>query len=174
MNRPANPVILLAFVSASAAFLISMPAQTAAPQPTPGQLPQYHSVWDGIYTESQAERGEALYHHECAGCHGDKLTGKESENVPALTGKDFQEDWNGDTVGGLFKQILRKMPQDDPGTLTPQQTADLVAFLLNFNKFPAGKTELPAKTEVLDEIRLDMKTKDQKKSSGRAHPCGWI
>ncbi|HKD15679.1 MAG TPA: hypothetical protein VKE71_14185, partial [Candidatus Angelobacter sp.] len=66
---------------------------------------------------------------------GDQLTGKESENSPALTGKTFEDQWNGRTVGDLFRKILRKMPQDDPGRLTPQESADLVAFLLRFNKF---------------------------------------
>jgi S-disulfanyl-L-cysteine oxidoreductase SoxD len=163
MNRPIVPVILLTVVSASAAFLISIEAQTAVPQLTPGQPPQYHSVWDGIYTESQAGRGEALYHHECAGCHGDKLmgAGKDSEDAPALTGQEFQEEWKGRTVNDLFKKILRKMPQDDPGTLTPEQTADLLAFLLSFNKFPAGKTELPPDEKALKGIHFDGKTPGQ-------------
>src|SRR5438876_3128832 len=36
------------------------------------------SVWDGVYTEEQAKRGESIYRKECAVCHGDMLTGGES------------------------------------------------------------------------------------------------
>jgi S-disulfanyl-L-cysteine oxidoreductase SoxD len=171
MNRPSTPLIFtapvlaLAFVFTLPAFLISIRAQTAGPQPTPAQNPQSHSVWDGIYTEGQAARGESLYHHQCSGCHGDKLLGKEkgNEDAPGLTGEDFQKDWSGNTVADLFKKILRKMPDDDPGSLTPQQTADLVAFLLSFNKYPTGKTELPPDAEALAGIRFDVKAPEQKK-----------
>ena len=73
-----------------------------------GQARAYHSVWEGVYTEKQAQRGEALYHEVCSSCHGDKLTGKESENAPALTGEKFETEWKGRTVGDLFRKILRK------------------------------------------------------------------
>lgn len=128
-----------------------------------------HSVWEGIYTEKQAQRGEALFHDKCSSCHGDKLTGKESDNVPPLTGAGFMEEWNGRTVGDLFKKIIRKMPDDDPGTLTPQQTADLVAFLLSFNKFPTGKSEVPADAAPLASVRFESKKPEQKLGSGKSN-----
>jgi cytochrome c len=156
--------IALAFtllgVAMLGAFFVALHGQTTSPTPAPPQLPQLHSIWDGVYTEKQAQRGQALYDHLCSACHGEKLTGKASEDMPALTGRDFEVDWNGRSVGDLFKQILRKMPQDDPGTLTPQQTADLVAYLLSFNKFPAGKTDLPADTAALASIRYETKKPD--------------
>src|SRR5215813_11724735 len=105
-------------------------------------------------------------------CHGDQLTGKESENSPALTGKTFEDQWNGRTVGDLFRKILRKMPQDDPGRLTPQESADLVAFLLRFNKFPSGKTELPPDNEPLAAIHFEARKPDQKKIALRSTYCG--
>jgi cytochrome c len=149
------------------AFLVRLRGQTANPQASPTPPPGNHSVWDGVYTEKQAERGEAFFHHTCSSCHGDKLTGKESESAPALTGKGFMDEWDGRTVGDLFKKILRKMPQDDPGTLTPQQSADLVAFLLSFNKFPAGKTELPPENEPLAAIWFEAKKPEQKNGFSR-------
>ena len=126
-------------------------------------------MWDGVYTDKQAERGGRLFRSECSSCHGDQLAGKESENTPALTGKDFETQWSGRTVGDLFRKILRKMPQDDPGRLTPQEGADLVAFLLNFNKFPAGKTELPPQPEPLAAIHFDEKKPDQKRLDFTRH-----
>jgi len=165
MNRAGTSIFIL--IAALAAMLCAMlaagRAQSASLSPTPAQLPESRSVWDGVYTEKQAARGENLYRHECSSCHGEQLTGKESENAPALTGKDFESQWSGRTVGDMFRKILRKMPQDDPGTLTPQEGADLVAFLLSFNKFPAGKTELPPDAEALATIRFEAKKSDQKK-----------
>lgn len=113
------------------------------------------SVWDGVYTEEQAKRGEAVYHKECAACHGDMLTGGES--APPLTGGAFQSNWNGLTLGDLFERIRKTMPQTKPGSLTRQQNADVLAFMLSINKFPAGKTELYRQAEMLKEIRFETK-----------------
>ncbi len=111
------------------------------------------SVWDGVYTEEQAKRGEPLYQKECAACHGDTLAGGES--APTLTGGAFLANWNGYTVGDLFDRIRKTMPQSAPGRLTRQQDADILAFMLSANKFPAGKTELYRQSEMLKEIRFE-------------------
>lgn len=169
MYKPNNTLLSsIVIVAVLGFFAVILRAQTANPQSMQAQPQESRSVWDGIYTEKQAQRGEALFHKQCSSCHGDKLTGEadqEKDAAPALTGRAFQEGWNGRSLGDLFKKILRKMPQDDPGTLTPQQTADLVAFILSFNKFPAGEMELPAESEPWAAIRLDMK-KPEPKSSG--------
>jgi cytochrome c len=111
------------------------------------------SVWEGVYTEDQAKRGEPIYRKECAACHGDMLTGGES--APPLTGGAFQANWNGLTMGDLFDRIRKTMPQSNPGRLTRQQDADILAFMLSVNKFPSGKTELYRQSEMLKEIRFE-------------------
>ena len=111
------------------------------------------SVWDGVYTEDQAKRGEEIYRKECAACHGAMLTGGES--APPLTGGAFLANWNGLTMGDLFDRIRKTMPQTNPGRLTRQQDADILAFMLSVNKFPAGKTELYRQSEMLKEIRFE-------------------
>ncbi len=111
------------------------------------------SVWDGVYTEDQAKRGETIYQKECAACHGAVLTGGES--APPLTGGPFLANWNGLTMGDLFDRIRKTMPQSNPGRLTRQQDADILAFMLSVNKFPAGKTELYRQSEMLKEIRFE-------------------
>jgi cytochrome c len=111
------------------------------------------SVWDGVYTEEQAKRGEPIYRKECAACHGDMLTGGESS--PPLTGGAFLANWNGLTMGDLFDRIRKTMPQSAPGRLTRQQDADILAFILSANKFPSGKAELYRQSEMLKEIRFE-------------------
>lgn len=113
------------------------------------------SVWDGVYTEEQAKRGETVYKKECGACHGEMLTGGES--APPLTGGSFQANWNGLTLGDLFDRIRKTMPQSKPGSLTRQQGSDVLAFMLSMNKFPAGKTELYRQSEMLKEIRFETK-----------------
>lgn len=161
--KTAKPIraFLFAVVAMLGAFIVALHAQTSTPAPAPPQMPQLHSVWDGVYTDTQAQRGQALYQKLCSTCHGDKLVGKADEDTPALTGHDFEVHWNGRTVADLFKQIVRKMPQDDPGSLTPPQAADLAAFILSFNKFPAGGTDLPANNASLAAIRVLVKKPEQ-------------
>ncbi len=118
------------------------------------------SVWDGVYTQEQAERGHSLYSQYCAECHGDTLGG--GEIAPPLAGGDFLSNWNGLTVGDLFERIRRSMPKDDPGRLSRQQKADILTYIFNFNKFPAGKTELAHDTELLNQIRIEAAKPDPK------------
>jgi mono/diheme cytochrome c family protein len=107
----------------------------------------------GVYTTEQASRGAALYQSKCSTCHGADLAGDGTS--PALAGPDFTSNWTGQPLAALFDKIHTSMPADQPGTLTEQQTADLIAFLLRSNKFPAGQTELPAVSDRLKQILFD-------------------
>jgi mono/diheme cytochrome c family protein len=107
----------------------------------------------GVYTTQQASRGAELYQSKCSTCHGTELAG--DGTAPPLAGPAFATHWAGQPVASLFDMIHLAMPSDQPGTLTGQQTADLIAFLLSSNKFPAGQTELPAVTDHLQEILID-------------------
>jgi len=118
-----------------------------------GQQQPSRSVWDGVYTEEQSKRGEALYGASCAKCHGDTLTGGEA--APPLTGGEFLANWNGLTVGDLFERIRISMPADRPGALSSAQNADILAHMLRMNQFPAGKTELERQAEILKQIRFE-------------------
>ena len=112
---------------------------------------QERTVWDGIYTDEQATRGEALYGEHCVRCHGATLQGN-GEGAKSLTDATFKSTWNGISMGALFDRVRLSMPQDKPGSLTRQQVADLLAFILRANKFPAGKDELDRQTDLLNAI----------------------
>ena len=111
------------------------------------------SVWDGVYSDPQAAHGAALYQTACASCHGDKLQGK--GQTPALTGSGFVMNWSGMTLGDLFDKMQTSMPADKPGSLSRQQNASLIAYLLNANKFPSGANELSSDAERLRQIRFE-------------------
>jgi cytochrome c len=133
---------------------ISMTTAFGGPTKAAGKTPEPRSVWDGVYTEEQARRGEPLYYHDCSSCHGEKLQG--DDNSPALTGTDFVTDWNGLTLGKLFDKIRLTMPRDGPSQVSNPEKADILAYILSINKFPAGKTELQ-QGDALKEIRFEAK-----------------
>jgi S-disulfanyl-L-cysteine oxidoreductase SoxD len=131
----------------------AMPAAAISVARQAAPSSELRSIWEGVYTEEQAKRGEAVYRKECASCHGDTLVG--GGGAAPLTGGTFLSNWNGLTLGDLFDRIRKTMPQGTPGKLTKQQNADVLAYLLSFNKFPRGKTELSRQTEFLKEIRFE-------------------
>jgi mono/diheme cytochrome c family protein len=112
------------------------------------------SVWDGVYTPEQAVRGKETYVIFCAGCHADDLAGTNSgdSGAPPLKGDSFMR---GSTVGALHEKIRKTMPQDAPGTLREADVADVVAYILEENGFPAGTTPLSSNPSDSDRIRID-------------------
>lgn len=138
------------FVLAGAVFVAALSYQVAqAEQETT------RTVWDGVFTAEQAKRGNETYKTVCSECHGGDLMG--DGFAPALTGADFQGNWNDLTVGDLFERVRISMPPSGPSAVTPEQKADIVAHILDYNKYPAGKTELEPKTEALKLIKIEMK-----------------
>jgi mono/diheme cytochrome c family protein len=108
------------------------------------------TVWDGVYTLGQATRG-ALKSGLCVECHGDGFVGGPA---PELANADFLARWEGRSVGDLFDLIRLTMPDNDPGALSREEYADLVAYILAVNKFPAGSAEISTSLAPLQQIRI--------------------
>jgi cytochrome c5 len=110
----------------------------------------------GVYSAEQASEGAQVYARRCAMCHGARLEG--TVETPELVGK-FVADWADRPLVNLYDYLARAMPQNAPGTLTPQDNARLLAFLLQANGAPAGKASLPADPAVLRRLNLDPVTR---------------
>ena len=93
----------------------------------------------GVYSAAQAARGEQIYRAQCGNCHGAAMDGAVG---PPLAGQDFLANWSGRLLAELAGQIQKTMPFDQPGSLSRLQTADLVAYMLQVGKFPAGPADL--------------------------------
>ena len=109
-------------------------------------------TWDGVYTDAQAERGSVQFQQHCGRCHGANLAG--TFETPPLVGR-FKPYWSGATVDVLFDYVATAMPLDRPGSLNRAANADILAFILKANGFPAGAKELSARAEDLKTIRFD-------------------
>ena len=108
------------------------------------------TIWDGVYTDEQASRGERTYEQECASCHLDDLMG--DGIAPALVGSSFFFRWSDLSVSDMYVAIRTTMPQGAPASLSPSGYADISAYMLQMNKVPAGDAELPSDTDDLEEI----------------------
>lgn len=128
--------------------LLGLAALVATTAITHAQTPR--TVQDGVYTAAQAARGVALYGQQCASCHGASLQGV---SAPPLQGDLFINGWQSEPLSVLVAKVQKTMPADAPGKLTAQQTADLVAHILNRNGFPAGSVELVATEAATTAIR---------------------
>jgi mono/diheme cytochrome c family protein len=110
------------------------------------------SIWDGVYTEDQAARGNTQFQQHCGRCHGANLAG--TFETPPLVGR-FIPYWAGTTLDVLFDYVSTAMPLDHPGSLGPGANADIIAFILKTNGFPAGMKELSAASEEQKAITFD-------------------
>jgi mono/diheme cytochrome c family protein len=108
------------------------------------------TTWSGIYSQEQATKGQGLYNDKCAKCHGPDGSGGDA---PSLVGSEFAADWDGLTVNQLFDRTRTSMPQDNPQSLSREETATLLAFIFSKNGFPAGTTDLSDRSEMLGTIK---------------------
>jgi mono/diheme cytochrome c family protein len=103
---------------------------------------QPRTVWDGVYTAAQAERGQAVFSASCLRCHGSLVDG-----VPRrFTGDKFWASWGEDSLGSLFGYLRQSMPNDAPGSLPVAAYTDLLAYLVSVNGAPAGAADLTVET----------------------------
>lgn len=117
---------LTALCAACAGSPVPAEPPATAPSSSTASAPPDGSA--GIYREAQADRGRALFRDRCAECH------YSSE----MRGTQFQFAWERRTVGDLYEHLVATMPEDDPGSLAPEEYVDVVAYILRLNGFPAG------------------------------------
>jgi len=135
--------VAAAFVGASALTAFARRASVAQPS---------HTVWDSVYTAAQALHGDSLYKVTCVKCHGATLSGGD-EGSP-LVGSAFLGNWRDLTLDQLFDKIRTSMPPDNPKSIATRDVADLVAYLLAQNQFPAGVKVLTDSLDQLKDIKI--------------------
>ena len=111
------------------------------------------TVWDGIYTIEQAERGQGLVDEYCAVCHGKNLLG--SQGAPAIAGVELLYLWDGRTLGELMENMRTTMPPGQAGALADQEYADVLATMLQHSGFPTGvQFELSYNPEEIEHVMI--------------------
>ena len=138
-------------ITSSVLFILASALVAVAYTSVGAQLPA--SVLAGVYTDAQAKRGEKVYGDNCVTCHGSKLQGTDTAG-PTLSGPDFVNGWKDMTVAALLAKISGDMPSNAPGSLKPEEYADVLSFVLSANKYPAGKTEMPTDPSALKGVKM--------------------
>jgi cytochrome c5 len=123
-------------------ILFGLPSQSLISQPA-------ITIWDGVYTQSQAKRGEILYNDACASCHGLSMEG--GGMTPAITGGRFFWGYDGLPLEVLYTRIRQTMPPGETELLSRVDTADILAYILRLNDLPSGGREVPYRSV---ELRL--------------------
>ena len=142
ISRRVRATIL--FNSALAVSLSGQPASGASTQG--GAL----SVWDGVYTAAQADRGRTVYAAHCSRCHGEAADSAEHP----LSGERFADHWEARTLADLFRRVAAMPPGASAEAVATADRRDAMAYVLRLNGFPEGSAELPADEEGLAAIRI--------------------
>ena len=108
------------------------------------------STLSGVYTAEQAARGKDVYAGNCRSCHSPQ----------SHTGETFAVWWQGKQLSDLFTFVSTRMPKNDPGSLSLEDAADVVAYLLQMNAMPVGKNELYPDADSLTKFRIETKAPD--------------
>ena len=102
------------------------------------------TIVDRVYSVAQAERGEVRFKTSCGSCHTPSSFG----------GGLFAERWDGQTMAEVFEFVSTAMPENDPGGLKKEEYADVLAYILRINAYPAGYDELPTDPDALKKLAI--------------------
>jgi mono/diheme cytochrome c family protein len=121
------------------------------------------SIWQEVYTEEQAKRGEKAYCGPCGFCHGRRLNrapdDADMRPSPPLARAKFIRNWNGRSLGSLYAFTRATMPQSNPGYMPDQTYVDIIAHMLAMTGAPAGDTELTPDPAFLARIIIGPRPK---------------
>lgn len=141
---PIQPRVHRAWLPTLAALLLWTGALGASVTYQAAPADAARTVNDGVYTSAQADRGQAVFGTSCTVCH----------DPARFTGDEFLGVWTGKPLRDLFQIISTTMPEDNPGGLKPQQYADVVAYFLKLNQFPAGREELKPSADAMAGVTI--------------------
>jgi cytochrome c len=113
------------------------------------------TIWDGVFSEAQAERGQRGYREACAKCHAEDLLG--TGNAPALVGEPFLGRFDRATADDVVQTVRQTMPQEAPDSLGMGSYVDIAAYLFKANGSPAGSADLPADRAMLKQVVVTTK-----------------
>src|SRR5258706_9994632 len=148
MSKRTLTAAILGFVACASMGLRGSAQQGAPP-------PSVRTVWDGAYTDAQAERARQTFDQRCSNCHS-LGTEPSPGNGGNLAGDKFWKAFTQRSVGDMLRFVKKNMPNGaQAGSLAPETYNDLVALILKTNGFPAGSAEVTP--ETVGDIQIQPK-----------------
>jgi len=139
--------VVVAGVSAGAAGL----ARTMQRVPGEPEYQPFRTVWSGVYSKPEAERGKETAARLCGSCHGAELKGG---TAVRLTGPQFFERWDNLRLRDVVVQIQGTMPHGRDFFVPAGSTREVIAFMLRESGVPAGEERMPENLSVLGDILI--------------------
>ena len=103
------------------------------------------TIRDGVFSAAQAARGERLFESICMNCH---------EITEFTAAGAYLEEVEGKPLWETFEYIWAEMPEDEPGSLNPEDYADVLAYIFSIYGLPSGAAALPINRESLEAITI--------------------
>ena len=105
-----------------------------------------------MFTTEQDEAGATVYQQSYATFHFAQLQG--DDFAAALAGNNFRNYWSGRSLQQFLEYVRTQMPLGMPGTLSDEAYAEVVAYILDYNGYPAGEMELPTDPAELAHVHF--------------------
>ena len=103
------------------------------------------TVRDGVFSAAQVARGDRLFNSICTDCH----------EIAEFTGAGaYLEEVEGEPLWDTFEFVSAEMPEDDPGSLNPEDYAAVLAYIFSVYGLPSGDAALPIDKETLEAITI--------------------
>ena len=103
------------------------------------------TVRDGVFTSAQVARGERLFESICVNCH----------EITEFTGTGaYLEEVEGEPLWDTFEYVSAEMPEDEPGSLNPEDYAAVLAYIFSVYGLPSGDSVLPIDEAALEAITI--------------------
>lgn len=119
-------------------------ATTTLQAPSGARAAAGGSTTGAVFSDAQANRGRDTFRAGCTECHFSS----------EFRDSSFKFKWSRRSAGNLYQMIQTEMPEDAPGSLSPEQTVELVSYILRMNGFEPGASDIMPDRAVLDEISL--------------------
>jgi S-disulfanyl-L-cysteine oxidoreductase SoxD len=134
------PVVIAGFVSLAGGRAVG----PAAAQSTRAGRQPFPTVWSGVYSNTEAERGKQVYAQLCSRCHGTDMKG--GLTAPGLIGAKFFDRWHDLRLADVVAYIQAGMPKEHEFYVPADSARMLVAQMLRESGVPPGQK--PMSTDV--------------------------
>ena len=138
---------------AAAGFLVATVGVIGS---SPGQsspsIEPFPTVWSGVYSKAEAERGRQAFRKLCGRCHGADMKG--GLTAPSLVGDKFFDRWSDLRLGDVVAYIQAAMPREHEFYVPADSARAIISLMLQESGVPAGHQPMSKDIDVQHSILI--------------------